>query len=125
MTGFGQDSKNENKSSGIYARLLGLYVRVFFGGNNVLVGRLYFTDHVQTHLDPYIVNLGTDLSTETRIVKDDPAIIRTDSITAVIPLGLERNYLEKIVREAAEKDVINTFLREKDLRKKGFYEEKK
>ncbi len=124
MAGFG-NSTNEEKPSGIYAQLVDNYVRVLFGGNGVIVGRLSFTDHVKTHLQPYIVPTGTDLLDEARIVEDKPATIRTDSITAVIPLGVDKEYLERIVEDATESNRIKRFLREKDLKRKGYFEDRK
>lgn len=124
MVGFGNSTKEEI-ASGIYAPLVDQYVRVLFGGNGVIVGRLSFTDHVRTYLQPYIVPTGTDLLDKARITEDKPAVIRTDSITAVIPLNTGKEYLERIVQDAAESNKIKRFLREKDLKKKGYFEDRK
>lgn len=124
MTGFGKDSTKDEKSSGIYAPLVDQYVRVLLSGSGVIVGRLSYTDHTKTQLQPHIAVTDTDLSDEARIVENPPAVVRTDAITSVIPLGIGKEYLEKIVTDAAEKNRMNIFKREKDLREKGYFENK-
>lgn len=125
MTGFGRDSAKGEKSSGIYALLVDQYVRVLFSGNNFVVGKLSFTNHTETQLQPYVTYTGTELSDEARIVEGKPAVIRTDTITAVTPLEVGKEYLEKVVADTAESNRMKRFLREKDLRKKGYFDDKK
>ena len=119
MVGFVSD-QNSTESSGLYVDFVDQYVRVYTKQGGQFLGKLIYTDPNKTKFQPYLLDVNTPLNIKAKIVEDRFSQIDTEVIAGIAPVSDGRTYLEEIVRDVAEQNKINTFLRNKDLESKGY-----
>ena len=111
--------KKDEKPTGLYAPLVDRYVRVSVHGETI-IGKLVHTDYEKSYLQPHTVGVGTFLSSRVNKISDKPAIIDTKAIDFMLSTGTGEEYLDEIVRDTEEQSKRDQFLKEKDLRDKGY-----
>jgi len=114
MAGFLDNSK-EQKPEGLYAQLVGHYVKLWVPGGTV-AGKIIKADHRSLQLLPHVVAQNYEFRIEAYIETETPAVVLAEAVHCAQPIKDGEKYLETIVSEIKGENEIRKLRKEKELK---------